>query len=127
MNVLVINSGSSSLKYQLINMDNEQELCKGLCERIGIVGSSITHKAKGKEWTQQETLPTHAEAFSHMLKMMTEGEGAVVKNKSEIDAIGHRVVHGGEKFTASILINDEVIETIEKLSPLAPLHNPPQV
>ncbi|MDL2324009.1 acetate kinase [Ruminococcaceae bacterium OttesenSCG-928-A16] len=127
MKILVINSGSSSLKYQLIDMDNESVLCKGLCERIGLVGSSVTHKAHGKEWKVQNTMPTHAEAFSKMLDLMTTGDGAVLQNKADIGAIGHRVVHGGEKFAASVIINDEVIKTIEELSPLAPLHNPPQV
>lgn len=127
MKILVINSGSSSLKYQLVDMDNEQVLCKGLCERIGLVGSSVTHKAHGKEWKVQATLPTHAEAFSHMLQLMTEGDGAVLADKADIGAIGHRVVHGGEKFASSVLVTEEVISTMEELSPLAPLHNPPQV
>ncbi len=127
MKVLVINSGSSSLKYQLIDMQTEQVMCKGLCERIGIEGSILTHKANGSEWTLNTDIPSHAEAFEHMLKMMTEGEGAVVKDKSEIDAIGHRVVHGGEKFTASALVTDEMLAKVDELSVLAPLHNPPQV
>ncbi len=127
MKILVINSGSSSLKYQLVDMDTEAVLCKGLCERIGIVGGSVTHKAHGKEWSAKVALPTHAEAFEQMLAMMTTGEGAVVAGKEEIGAVGHRVVHGGEKFTGSVMITEEVVETLEKLSVLAPLHNPPQV
>lgn len=127
MKVLVINSGSSSLKYQLIDMKNEQVLCKGLCERIGIEGSLVTHKAHDKEWKIKTPMPTHAEAFSQMLELMTTGDSAVVGDKSEIGAIGHRVVHGGEKFSSSVEINDEVIQAMEELSALAPLHNPPQV
>ncbi len=127
MKVLVINSGSSSLKYQLVDMTTEKVMCKGLCERIGILGGSVTHKAHGKEWTVKISLPTHAEAFNQMLELMTNGDSAVVADKSDINAIGHRVVHGGEKFTSSVKINEEVIETMEELSLLAPLHNPPQV
>lgn len=127
MKVLVINSGSSSLKYQLIDMANETVMCKGLCERIGILGGSVTHKANGKEWTVKVSMPTHAEAFNQMLELMTSGGSAVVQDKSEIDAIGHRVVHGGEKFSGSVLITEEVIDALEELSLLAPLHNPPQV
>ncbi len=127
MKVLVINSGSSSLKYQLVDMDTKQMLCKGLAERIGIEGGCVTHKVGDKSFTKEGELPTHAEAFTIMLDFMTKGDGAVVKDKSEIDAIGHRVVHGGEKFTGSVLVTDEVIATLEELSPLAPLHNPPQV
>ena len=98
MKILVINCGSSSLKYQLIDMDNENVLCKGLCERIGIEGSKITHKANGGAWTEEVPFPTHTEAFSKVVEMMTTGEGAVVKDKSEIGAIGHRVVQGAEFF-----------------------------
>ena len=127
MKILVINSGSSSLKYQLINMDDQSVLCKGLCERIGLVGSSISHKANDKEWKEDILLPTHATAFSRMLELMTSGPGAVVADKSEIAAVGHRVVHGGEKFAGSVLVTEEMIAAMEELSPLAPLHNPPQI
>ena len=127
MKVLVINSGSSSLKYQLVDMTTETVMCKGLCERIGILGGSVTHKAHGKEWTVKISLPTHAEAFNQMLELMTTGDSAVVADKGDINAIGHRVVHGGEKFTTSVKINEDVIGTMEELSLLAPLHNPPQV
>ncbi len=127
MKVLVINCGSSSLKYQLLDMDTETVMCKGLCERIGIDGGTLVHKANDKTFELKEELPTHAEAFSAMLKMMTEGEGAVVASKDEIDAIGHRVVHGGEKFKSSVLVTEEMIRTMDDLSKLAPLHNPPQV
>ena len=124
MKVLVINCGSSSLKYQLIDMDNEKVLCKGLCERIGMESSMITHEANGHKATTPAIFPTHTEAFAEVVRKMTTGEGKCIDSVSEIDAIGHRVVHGGEKFKASCLITDEVIETIRELSPLAPLHNP---
>ena len=124
MKVLVINCGSSSLKYQLIDMDGEKVLCKGLCERIGMESSMITHEANGHKATTPAIFPTHTEAFAEVVKKMTTGEGKCINDISEIDAIGHRVVHGGEKFKESCLITDEVIETIRELSPLAPLHNP---
>ena len=124
MKVLVINCGSSSLKYQLIDMNGEKVLCKGLCERIGMESSMITHEANGHKATTPAIFPTHTEAFAEVVKKMTTGEGKCINDVSEIDAIGHRVVHGGEKFKESCLITDEVIETIRELSPLAPLHNP---
>ena len=124
MKVLVINCGSSSLKYQLIDMDGEKVLCKGLCERIGMESSMITHEANGHKATTPAIFPTHTEAFAEVVKKMTTGEGKCINDVSEIDAIGHRVVHGGEKFKSSCLITDEVIETLRELSPLAPLHNP---
>ncbi len=123
MKVLVINCGSSSLKYQLIDMDGETVLCKGLCERIGIEGSKIVHKAHGKEWEEEVPFPTHTEAFMKVVEMMTTGEGAVVKDKSEISAIGHRVVQGAEFFTKSEIVTDAIIDKIEEIAPLAPVHN----
>ena len=124
MKILVINCGSSSLKYQLIDMDGEKVLCKGLCERIGMESSMITHDANGHKATTPAIFPTHTEAFAEVVKKMTTGEGKCIDDVSEISAIGHRVVHGGEKFKASCLITDEVVNTIRELSPLAPLHNP---
>ena len=124
MKVLVINCGSSSLKYQLIDMDGEKVLCKGLCERIGMESSMITHEANGHKATTPAIFPTHTEAFAEVVKKMTTGEGKCIDDVKEINAIGHRVVHGGEKFKNSCLITDEVINTIRELSPLAPLHNP---
>ena len=124
MKILVINCGSSSLKYQLIDMDGEKVLCKGLCERIGMESSMITHEANGHKATTPAIFPTHTEAFAEVVKKMTTGDGKVIDDVSEINAIGHRVVHGGEKFQASCLITPEVIETLRELSPLAPLHNP---
>lgn len=123
MKILVINCGSSSLKYQLIDMTDESVLCKGLCERIGIEGSNITHKARGQEWAEQVPFPTHTEAFMKVVEMMTTGEGAVVKDKSEISAIGHRVVQGAEFFTKSEIVTDAIIDKIEEIAPLAPVHN----
>lgn len=120
MKVLVINCGSSSLKYQLIDMDGEAVLCKGLCERIGIEGSKIVHKAHGKEWEEEVPFPTHTEAFMKVVEMMTSGEGAVVKDKSEISAIGHRVVQGAEFFTKSELVTDAIIDKIEEIAPPGP-------
>ncbi len=123
MKILVINCGSSSLKYQLIDMDDESVICKGNCERIGIDGSFITHKANGGEWMVEEDFPTHAEAFAKVVEMMTTGEGAVIKDKSEIGAIGHRIVQGAEKFSEPCLVDDDVIQAIDDLSVLAPAHN----
>ena len=117
MKILVINCGSSSLKYQLIDMDGEKVLCKGLCERIGMESSMITHDANGHKATTPAIFPTHTEAFAEVVKKMTTGEGKCIDDVSEISAIGHRVVHGGEKFKASCLITDEVINTIRELSP----------
>ena len=127
MKILVINCGSSSLKYQLIDMTNEHVLCKGLCERIGIEGSKITHKANGKAWTEEVAFPTHTEAFAKLVEMMTTGESAVVADKSEIGAIGHRVVQGAKFFTESCLVDESVISKIEEVAPLAPVHNPAHV
>ena len=106
MKVLVINCGSSSLKYQLIDMDGEKVLCKGLCERIGMESSMITHEGNGNKATTPAIFPTHTEAFAEVVKKMTTGEGKVIDSVSEIDAIGHRVVHGGEKFKECCLITD---------------------
>ena len=125
MKILVINAGSSSMKYQLIDMDNESVIAKGNCERIGISGF-IGHKlADGTKIEYEVDFPTHAEAFAEVVKLLTEGEHKVINDVSEIAAIGHRGVHGGEKFTKSVLVNDEVLEEFDKLASLAPLHNPP--
>ncbi len=124
MNVLVVNCGSSSLKYQLLNMDNESVIAKGICERIGIDGSFIKHTTEGQETVKVAVdFPNHKVALSKMLSMLTEGETACVKPE-EISAVGHRVVHGGEKFNKSVVITPEVIAAIEECSELAPLHNP---
>ena len=124
MKVLVINCGSSSLKYQLIDMDGEKVLCKGLCERIGMESSTITHEANGNKATTPAIFPTHTEAFHELIKKMTTGAGKCIEDVGEINAIGHRIVHGGEKFQSSCVITDEVVDALRELSPLAPLHNP---
>lgn len=123
MKILVINAGSSSLKYQLIDMENENVLAKGLCERIGLSGV-INHKAKDDSFKKEVPMPTHVEAFNALVEALTVGELAVIDDMKEISAVGHRVVHGGQIFSKSTLINDEVIKQISDLSVLAPLHNP---
>ena len=126
MKVLVINCGSSSLKFQLIDAETEQLLFKGLCERIGIEGSQISYTATGKDKVTKVTpMPEHKTAVSLVLEALTES--GVVKSLDEIDAVGHRIVHGGEKFTKSVVINEEVVKAIEEVSDLAPLHNPANV
>ena len=127
MKVLVINAGSSSPKYKLIDMESEQVLAKGNCERIGI-GGVITHKtASDVKISYEKDFPTHTEAFKELVKLLSEGENRVVENVGEITAIGQRVVHGGEKFNQSVVIDDEVLKSIEEFSDLAPLHNPAAV
>ena len=127
MKVLVINAGSSSLKYQLIDMDNETVIAKGLCERIGMDGSKLTHKVNGESYVTEVAMPTHTEAFNAVKEALTSGDGKVVDDLSEISALGHRVVQGGALFKDSCIITDEVIEGIRELSPLAPLHNPAHI
>ena len=125
MNVLVINCGSSSLKYQLINTDNEEVLAKGLCERIGIDGGMHTYQPKGSDKIKTDTdMPDHTKAVSLVLDALTDPQNGVIKSLSEIDAVGHRIVHGGEKFSESVVIDDEVIAAIEECNDLAPVHNP---
>ncbi len=125
MNVLVINCGSSSLKYQLISSDTEEVLAKGLCERIGIEGSAITHQPAGKDKvTTKVDMPDHTAAVKYVIEKLTDPDVGVVGSLDEIDAVGHRIVHGGEKFNTSVVINDEVIKAIEECNDLAPLHNP---
>ncbi len=125
MKVLVINCGSSSLKFQLIDSETEQWIAKGLCERIGIEGSQITYTPAGGEKEEKVTpMPDHTEAIRLVLEALTNEKTGVVKDLSEIGAVGHRIVHGGEKFAASTIINEEVIQAIEACNDLAPLHNP---
>ena len=123
MKILVINCGSSSLKYQLIDMNGEKVLCKGNCERVGMVGSFITHTVDGENWKEETAFPTHTEAFAKVVEMMISGDGAVVKDISEIGAIGHRVVQGAERFNCSVKVTETVIDVIEEIAPLAPVHN----
>ena len=128
MNVLVINAGSSSLKYQLLNPETEQVLAKGLCERIGIDGK-FTYKADGKQTIKAAdvAMPTHSEAIQTVLNALVDPDNGVIGSMKEIDAVGHRVVHGGEKFADSVVITDEVMAAIEECNPLAPLHNPANI
>ena len=128
MNVLVINAGSSSLKYQLFNMDTKEVLAKGLCERIGIDGR-MTHTNPNKDEKFSDNIPMkdHADAIRAVINILIDKEWGVIESMSEIDAVGHRVVHGGEFFADSVLINDEVIKAIEACIPLAPLHNTPNL
>ena len=125
MNILVINCGSSSLKFQLIDSETEKCIAKGLCERIGIEGSRITYTPDGGEKEQTVTpMPDHTEAIRLVLEALTNPKTGVVKSLDEIGAVGHRIVHGGEKFAASTIITDEVMKAIEECNDLAPLHNP---
>lgn len=125
MNILVINCGSSSLKFQLIHSETEQCIAKGLCERIGIEGSMITYTPAGGEKEKTVTpMPDHTEAIRLVLEALTNEKTGVVKNLEEIGAVGHRIVHGGEKFAESTVITDEVMAAIEECNDLAPLHNP---
>ena len=126
MKVLVINCGSSSLKYQVLDMQNETLECKGLVERIGMDGSQITHEKTGMDkFKLVVPMENHKDAIGHVLAAIQDEEHGVVKDMSEIGAVGHRVVHAGEKFAKSVLITDEVIKALEECTPLAPLHNPP--
>lgn len=124
MKVLVINCGSSSLKYQLIDSETEKALAVGLCERIGIDGRLNHTPAGGEKVVINKDMPDHEVAIKMVLEELTDAENGVIAELSEIDAIGHRVVHGGEKFASSVVINDEVMAAIEECNPLAPLHNP---
>ena len=124
MNVLVINCGSSSLKFQLINSDSEEVLAKGLCERIGIDGSLTYQPQGGEKVKTDKAMPTHTEAIQFVIDALTDAKTGVVKSLDEIGAVGHRVVHGGEKFASSVVITDEVMKAIEECNDLAPLHNP---
>ena len=127
MKIFVVNAGSSSLKYQLIDMDNEQVLAKGLCERIGVTGA-ISHKtADGREYSAETPMPTHSEAFEAVVYALTKSDAKVIDSFDEISAIGHRIVQGGSIFPNSCLVTPEVIDKIEELGALAPLHNPAHV
>ncbi|MBD5508193.1 MAG: acetate kinase [Lachnospiraceae bacterium] len=125
MNILVINCGSSSLKFQLIDSESEKQIAKGLCERIGIEGSQLVYQPAGGEKEETVTpMPDHTKAIELVLNALTNEKTGVVKSLDEIGAVGHRIVHGGEKFAASTIITDEVIEAITACNDLAPLHNP---
>lgn len=127
MNVLVINCGSSSLKYQLINMENEEATAKGLVERIGIEGSILTHKANDDKFVLEVPMKDHKDAIKHVLDAIVDANHGVLKSMDEITAVGHRVVHAGEKYADSVIINDDVMAALEECIKLAPLHNPPNL
>ena len=124
MNVLVINCGSSSLKFQLINSDTEEVLAKGLCERIGIDGRLTYQPAGGEKEKSDLAMPTHEEAIQYVINALTNEKTGVVKSLEEIGAVGHRIVHGGEKFASSAIITEEMKKAVEECNELAPLHNP---
>ena len=124
MNLLVINCGSSSLKYQLIDSDTEAVLAKGLCERIGIDGRLVYQKAGNDKEITEASMPTHKEAIQMVLEALTNEKTGAIKSLAEVNAIGHRIVHGGEKFASSAIITDEMIKAVEECNDLAPLHNP---
>lgn len=125
MLILVINAGSSSLKYQLFDMDEHKVLAKGLCERIGIAGSKNTHTlADGTKIVTEVNMNTHADAIRILTDRLTDAEYGVIKSMADIDAVGHRVLHGGQKFSGSVIVDDAVIAAIEECIPLGPLHNP---
>lgn len=124
MKILIVNAGSSSLKYQLINMDNEATIAQGMIERIGIEGGKLTQKANGEKRVIMSDMKDHLDAVAMMIQVLTDKVYGVISSMDEVGAVGHRVVQGGELFTASAVINDEVIAAIEKNVQLAPLHNP---
>ena len=127
MKVLVINCGSSSLKYQLIDMENEGVLAQGLVERIGIEGSILTQKVNGEKYIIEEPMESHKDAIRLVLEALVDENHGVIKNMNEISAVGHRVVHGGEKYSESVLVDDEVMAYLEECVKLAPLHNRPNI
>ena len=127
MKILVLNSGSSSIKYQLFNMENENVLAKGIVERIGIDDSFLEHEVNGDEIVIEEDIPNHSKGISLVIDALLDDNHGVLESMDEINAVGHRVVHGGEKFADSVKITDEVVEQMEAVSDLAPLHNPPNI
>lgn len=127
MKILVINAGSSSLKYQLIDMETEKAIAKGGCERIGLDASFCKHKANGKETVITAAMPTHKEAIQVVLNALVNKEYGAINSMKEIDAVGHRIVHSGEVFNDSVLLTEDVMKTIESLSELAPLHQPANI
>ena len=127
MKILVVNCGSSSIKYQLIDMENESLMAKGYLERIGLADSFLTHTVNGEKHKIEKAVNTHEEGMALVLEQLTHPEYGVISSLKEIDAIGHRVLHGGEKLSESVLITDEVIDVIKECIPLGPLHNPAQI
>lgn len=127
MLIFILNAGSSSLKYQLMNPTTKEVLAKGICERIGIDGSFLNHETNHKGIEIKQNIPTHKDAIQLVLNTITKGKAKVIDSVDDIDAIGHRVVHGGEYFSRSTIVTPEVISKIEELIPLAPLHNPANI
>ncbi len=127
MKILVVNCGSSSIKYQLINMENEGLMAKGYLEKIGLPDSFLTHTVNGEKHKIEQVVKTHEEGMKLVLDQLTHSEYGVIKDLSEIDAIGHRILHGGEKLSDSILITDEVVDIMKECIPLGPLHMPAQI
>lgn len=124
MKILVVNCGSSSLKYQLIDMETEEVMAKGYLERIGLGGSFLTHTVNGEKHRIEKEIANHEEAMNLLLEQLLDKNYGVISSLNEINAVGHRVVHGGEKFSGSVIITDEIINAIKECIPLAPLHNP---
>ncbi|MGJ8455033.1 acetate kinase [Pseudothermotoga sp. U03pept] len=127
MKILVVNCGSSSVKYQFIDMQGEKVLCKGLAERVGIEGSRLVHRVNADKHVIEKPMKDHEEALKLILEVLLDPEIGVIKDLSEISAVGHRVVHGAERFASSVLIDDEVMKVLEDNVHLAPLHNPPNI
>ncbi|RXJ86006.1 acetate/propionate family kinase [Arcobacter sp. CECT 8985] len=127
MNIFILNAGSSSLKYQLMNPVTKKVLAVGICERIGIDGVLKHEFGDGQKLKIDVSMPTHKEAIELVLRTLTDGEGKVIDSIDDIEAIGHRAVHGGEEFASSVIVTEKVIETMKKLIPLAPLHNPANI
>jgi len=127
LKILVVNCGSSSVKYQFIDMDGEKVLCKGLAERIGIEGGRLVHRVNNDKHVIERNMKDHEEALKLVLDVLVDPEIGVIKDLSEIDAVGHRVVHGAERFASSVLIDEEVMKALEENVHLAPLHNPPNI
>ncbi|HEY8541132.1 MAG TPA: acetate kinase [Pseudothermotoga sp.] len=127
MKILVVNCGSSSVKYQFVDMEGEKVLCKGLAERVGIEGSRLVHRVNADKHVIEKPMKDHEEALKLILEVLLDPEIGVIKDLSEISAVGHRVVHGAERFASSVLIDDEVMKVLEENVHLAPLHNPPNI
>ena len=130
MNILVVNCGSSTVKYQLFHVKGEEDyqvLAKGIVERIGAPGSRLEHNGNGQVFTQEREVPNHRIAIQWVIEVLTQEETRVLESVDEIEAVGHRVLHGGEKLTGSVLVDDEVLEIIRECIDLGPLHNPANI
>ncbi|MEO2050060.1 MAG: hypothetical protein ABGX16_26180 [Pirellulales bacterium] len=127
MKILVVNCGSSSIKYQLFDMPAQSVLATGLIERIGEQESALIQKSRGQETRTVQSIPDHSEGMRLIIQALTQGPTAVIDNLTEVNAVGHRVVHGGESFSESVILDEQTIGTIESVAELAPLHNPPNL